>query len=115
MKQYKQVIILRNDLGMSKGKMIAQGAHASLKAYEKSSEKDIKNWKQKGSKKIVLQASEDEINQVMKDAETQNLIFTQIKDAGHTEVKPGTKTAIAIGPAKEKDIDKVTGQLKLIK
>lgn len=29
----KQVIVMRSDLGMRKGKMIAQGAHASMKVF----------------------------------------------------------------------------------
>lgn len=29
----KQIIVMRNDLNMRKGKMIAQGAHASIVLY----------------------------------------------------------------------------------
>ena len=37
-----------------------------------------------------------------------------IKDAGRTQIEPGTITALGIGPALESDIDKYTKDLKLL-
>ncbi|OTF74079.1 peptidyl-tRNA hydrolase 2, mitochondrial-like protein [Euroglyphus maynei] len=49
----------------------------------------------------------------MNNARKNGLISVLIRDAGRTQVESGTKTAIAIGPAKGSLIDQVTGHLKL--
>lgn len=114
MTQYKQAIILRTDLEMSKGKMIAQGCHASLKAYKKANKEHRNSWENKGSKKIVLKTNKKQMMQKKQQADRNNLPNSLITDAGHTELKPGTKTALAIGPHKENQIDKVTSDLNLL-
>ncbi len=111
---YKQAIILDTDLGMSKGKMIAQACHASLKAYENASKKQQKKWKNNGQKKVILAKGENQLHELTRQAKRNKLPKSLIKDAGHTELQPGAKTAAGIGPAKEKKIDKITGQLRLI-
>ena len=118
---YKQVIVIRGDLNISCGKAVAQGAHASVSLVLKIIESDEKTWKKwldswlsHGQKKIVLRArSEEELLQVYSKAREMRLPAYLVVDAGHTEVPPGTKTAIAIGPAPEKEIDKITGMLPL--
>lgn len=114
MSQYKQAIILRNDLGMSQGKMIAQACHASLKAYKKT-DKEVRNdWENKGSKKIILKTDKETMMRKKQQSQQKNISNALITDAGHTEVKPGTKTALAIGPNTENKIDPITGDLKLL-
>lgn len=115
MTDQKQAILLREDIDMSKGKMIAQACHASLKAYRKSGREDRDQWEKQGEKKIALEVSEDEILERFERAKSRGLPAALIKDAGKTEIKPGTKTAVGIGPADESEIDSVTGDLKLIK
>lgn len=115
MTSYKQAILLREDVGMSKGKMIAQACHASLKAYKKADSSDVSEWEASGAKKVALQVDGEELRQKRMDAEASGLTVSTVKDAGHTEVEPGTETAIAIGPDEESRIDSVTGDLKLIK
>ncbi|WP_414837990.1 peptidyl-tRNA hydrolase Pth2 [Candidatus Nanosalina sp. VS9-1] len=115
MSSYKQAILLREDLNMSKGKMIAQACHASLKAYKKADEKKRSEWESSGAKKVTLEVDEESLRQKRMDAEASGLTVVTVKDAGHTEVDPGTETAIAIGPDEESRIDSVTGDLKLIK
>lgn len=115
MTDQKQAILLREDLDMSKGKMIAQACHASLKAYRKSSQENRDEWEEQGEKKIALEVSEDQIVRRFEQAKSRGLPAALIKDAGKTEIKPGTKTAVGIGPADESRIDSVTGDLKLIK
>ncbi len=112
---YKQAILLREDLDMSKGKMIAQACHASLKAYRKADKQAVKEWEVSGEKKIVLKVDEQSLQEKRMDAEASGLTVSSVKDAGKTELKSGTETALAIGPDKEDSIDSVTGDLALIK
>ena len=61
--EIKQVIIIRSDLDMSRGKLVAQGAHASLMSYfeaEKMDKNLVKQWLEEGEKKIVLKVSDEE-------------------------------------------------------
>lgn len=119
MKEVKQVIVLRKDLNMRKGKMIAQGAHASLRAYFKALDSnhcdDAVEWERERSTKICVSVdSEKELVDVYKEAMDLGLPAVLIKDAGLTEFKEPTYTAVAIGPANSSVINKVTGTLKLL-
>lgn len=115
--EYKQAILIRKDLNLSKGKAVAQGAHASIDAYLKAKEKlAAQNWLAEGMKKVVLEvANEQELVKYFQKAKDLKLSASLITDAGMTEIPAGTKTAVAIGPAKSSEIDKVTGELKLLK
>lgn len=115
MSGYKQVIVVRSDLKLSKGKMAAQVAHASLDAYKKAERTAIEEWEISGSKKIILKI--DGIQQLMdiyEQLKQAKLKPSIIKDAGLTEVEPGTITCLAVGPAEESAIDKITGKLKMV-
>jgi PTH2 family peptidyl-tRNA hydrolase len=48
-------------------------------------------------------------------AEEANLTVAVVRDAGLTEVPPGTITAVVIGPDEERKVDRVTGNLPLLK
>lgn len=109
----KQAIIVRKDLKLSKGKLAVQVAHASLLAADKSTFKE--EWKKEGQKKIVLWCENlDELFSLYESARKFNLPCAIVSDAGLTEVEPGTKTCLSIGPAPEEKIDKITRNLKLI-
>ncbi len=113
--QYKQVILVRQDLKLPKGKMAAQVSHASVGAMIKSHKDDIDKWKKKGMKKIVLKVKDkEEILEYKEKAEDAGLVTSLIEDAGHTVVEPGTITCLGIGPDKEEKIDKITGKLKMV-
>ncbi len=110
----KQVIVARADLGMGEGKLAAQVAHASLQAYEEADGKTQREWKGGGQKKVVLQAnSESELFEFAEKARLEGVPNAIIRDAGHTELEPGTATTLAVGPATEPAIDAVTGELSL--
>jgi PTH2 family peptidyl-tRNA hydrolase len=109
----KQVILVRQDLKMPKGKMIAQCAHASLEAALKSNK--LKEWRSKGTKKVILRVKDkEELLKYYKLAKQNKLIIALIKDAGKTFFKKPTITCLAIGPDKEEKIDKVTKELKML-
>lgn len=112
---YKQVILIRSDLRMSKGKIAVQSAHASLLAMEKSDKKICKAWKISGQKKVVLKVkSLEELLSIKKSCDRKKLPNAIVTDAGLTEVKPGTITALGIGPDLDKKIDSITGSLKML-
>ena len=110
----KQAIVARADLGMSEGKLAAQVAHASLMAYEDASSRDQSEWKGGGQKKVVLQADgESQLFELADRAEREGLPHAVVRDAGHTQLEPGTVTALAVGPGREDVVDRVTGDLSL--
>jgi PTH2 family peptidyl-tRNA hydrolase len=110
----KQAIVARADIGMGEGKLAAQVAHASLSAYEDADRKTRKAWKGEGQKKVVLKAnSESELFELADVAERERLPHAVIRDAGHTQLEPGTATALAVGPGEDEIVDKVTGDLSL--
>ena len=110
----KQVIVARADLGMGEGKLAAQVAHASLKAYEKADSTTQREWKAGGQKKVVLRAdSESELFELAEKAKVERVAHALVRDAGHTELEPGTTTTLAVGPAFEERVDAVTGDLSL--
>jgi PTH2 family peptidyl-tRNA hydrolase len=112
---YKQVILVRDDLKMTKGKMSAQVAHASTESLLKSHKDDIAKWRDDGMKKVVLKVKDDaELLKYKTYAEDAGLVVGLIVDAGRTQLEPGTMTCLGIGPDKEEKIDKVTGGLKLV-
>ncbi|RMF54409.1 peptidyl-tRNA hydrolase [Candidatus Woesearchaeota archaeon] len=112
---FKQVILVRQDLKMPKGKLAAQVAHASVEAVEKSCEDNIKKWKRGGAKKVVLKVADlKELKKYQNLAKKAKLANALIRDAGRTFLIPGTVTCLAIGPDEEEKIDSVTGQLSML-
>ena len=112
---YKQVIIVRSDVDMGKGKMATQVAHASMGASMITSKDVLKKWNASGAKKIVLKiSSEGELKGIQDFARREGLPSFLVKDAGKTQLESGTVTALAVGPGKEEKIDKITGGLKLL-
>ncbi|MEW5896769.1 MAG: peptidyl-tRNA hydrolase Pth2 [Nanoarchaeota archaeon] len=112
---YKQVILVRTDLKLPKGKLAAQCAHASVDAVLKSSSDAIKSWKKEGMAKIVVKVKDEkELLKYFQQAKDDGLTAALITDAGRTVVAPGTKTCAALGPDKEEKVDKITGKLPLL-
>ena len=118
MDEIKQVIIIRKDLTMGFGKTVAQGAHASLMSYfevEKVDKKIAKQWLESGEKKIVLKVTDEEaLVRLFKAFEFKKVPCALVSDAGLTQLPPGTKTALGIGPWKSSEIDQFTRGMKLL-
>ncbi|MEK6887101.1 MAG: peptidyl-tRNA hydrolase Pth2 [Nanoarchaeota archaeon] len=111
----KQVIIVRQDLNLPKGKMAAQCAHAAVDAEIKSPRKKVEEWLNEGMKKIVLKVKDlAELKKLERLARAEKLVVSVIVDAGLTTVEPGTVTCMGIGPDEETKIDKITGKLKMV-
>lgn len=112
---FKQALVARTDLGMGKGKIAAQCAHASLQAYLKSTDAQRKAWEKSGQEKVVLKAqSEKELVGLYSQAKKAGLPAAIITDAGHTQIPSGSKTVVGIGPCEENKLDEITGKLKLL-
>jgi len=110
--EYKQAIIVRQDLKLSPGKLAAQVAHAAVESYLRADKEAGKNWRNEGMKKVVLKAKNlEELHQLKEGAKSRNISTALITDAGLTEIPPGTVTCLGIGPEKEENINKVTGNL----
>ena len=110
----KQVILVRKDLKLSPGKLSAQVSHASVEAVLKSDKEKVNEWRNFSKKVILKVKDEKELLNFKKLADKEKLVTALIKDAGRTEVKPGTITCLAIGPDEDEKIDKITGKLKIL-
>ena len=114
---YKLVIVVRTDLGISKGKIAAQVAHAAVNCSLKSKKSDIssfKGWYNDGQKKVVVKGTnENLLRELQQHSRDIGLTCSLVSDAGLTEVPPGTVTCLGIGPASESKINEITGNLSL--
>ncbi len=111
----KQVILVRTDIKMSVGKKIAQACHASAGAAMEADDNVLSSWNMAGSKKIALKVSgENTIVDLYHRAKKMRLPCFLVADAGLTQLDAGTITALAIGPAADEKIDKITGGIKLL-
>lgn len=104
---------------MRKGKMVAQGAHASLRAFFNAVSNDPENataWLKGLSTKVCVGVpSESALLEIFKSAVDARLPCAIITDAGKTEFSGvPTKTALAIGPCSVEEVDKITGALTLL-
>lgn len=118
MPEVKQVIVVRTDIKMGVGKLAAQVAHASLMSYFESAKKDsdiAAEWLKEGEKKIVLKVTDEkDLEKLFAAFKFKKIPCALVSDAGLTQIPPGTKTALGIGPWSGADIDAFTSALKLL-
>lgn len=127
----KQVLVIRKDLNMRKGKMVAQGSHASMLAilqqghvqkdkhgltYVIPMQPSVMEWVTNLFTKVCVGVnSEEELLTIYEQAKEADLPCSLIQDAGLTEFDGvPTYTAVAVGPGATEDINKITGELKLL-
>lgn len=124
----KQVIVIRKDLNMRKGKMVAQGAHASMKVFFDRIEycdhgemkitqvtAEMEEWVSGRFTKICVSVdNEQELLDIFHKTQEMEIPCSLIQDAGLTEFNEPTLTAVAVGPASADVIDEITGHLKLL-
>jgi PTH2 family peptidyl-tRNA hydrolase len=124
----KQVIVVRKDLNMRKGKLAAQVAHASMKFLLDNNEAERANellvklsqeeaeWVNGLFTKIVVGVdSESALQDLMLKAKLEGITHYAIIDAGLTEFNGvPTLTCVAFGPEESSTLDNLTGHLKLL-
>ncbi|XP_072022280.1 peptidyl-tRNA hydrolase 2, mitochondrial-like [Amphiura filiformis] len=115
--EYKLILVVRNDLKMGKGKVAAQCSHASVSCYKQIAKKNpdmLKQWEFYGQPKVVTKVQDEEsLLQLAQKARELGLVTSIIQDAGRTQIAPGSKTVLGVGPGPAALVDRVTGELKL--
>ena len=116
--EYKQVLVFRADLKMSKGKLAAQAGHAAVSAAQDAfvhRKKWWEAWLYEGQRKIAVKVqNEKELSELEAAADDLGLPHALIVDRGLTQVPEGTVTCLGIGPAPAEKIDRLTGKLQLL-
>jgi PTH2 family peptidyl-tRNA hydrolase len=116
--EIKQAIVVRTDIKMGKGKLVAQASHASLMSYLNCKNKEeaiARDWISTGEKKVVLKVNgETELVALRRLCERERIPCALVVDAGLTQIEPGTSTALGIGPWYGEEINKISGDLKLL-
>lgn len=112
---YKCVLLVRKDLHMSKGKIIAQCGHGIVYSVCNSTQSKLDLWKTSGEKIVTLGVPDEKtLLYIYGKALKKKLVTNIISDAGHTEVKTGTNTVCVIGPDNENRLNKIIKDLKLL-
>jgi PTH2 family peptidyl-tRNA hydrolase len=116
--EYKMVIVTRENLDLSPGKLAAQVAHVAVAcalSTKKNNSKWFNKWQIEGAKKVVVKVENtDDFFPLKEKAEKLKIAAYIMEDAGHTEIPAGTKTVLGIGPAPSNIIDQVTGNLPIL-
>ncbi|WVW86339.1 peptidyl-tRNA hydrolase [Kwoniella bestiolae CBS 10118] len=116
--EMKLVLVVNDELKMTKGKIAAQAGHATLACamtLKEANPRLFRAWQNQGQPKIALRcANTEELEILAAQARSLNLCARTIRDAGRTQVAPGSKTIVGIGPGPARLINTVTGKLKLL-
>lgn len=114
----KLAVAVRTDLGMGRGKIAAQVGHASVMALERvraSHPGWAEAWLDSGQAKVVVRAAgPKELRDLRARAADLGIPWSEVADAGRTQLEPGTVTCIGFGPAPAPAVDRVTGELRLL-
>lgn len=114
----KMVLVVRGELRLTAGKAAVQVAHAAVLLYQEAERRKLpvlRAWLDSGQKKIaVVAATLDEMEALARAARARGLTTVFVEDAGLTEVAPGTRTVLGIGPGGEGEVDRITGSLPLL-
>ena len=132
------VLVVRTDLGMTKGKISAQCGHAILGTFKKATalatidevrEAKLCLWMHNNERKVrytrfvlpkksggpiqIYQVkSEDELRQVHSKAQSISLASHTVRDAGKTQIARGSMTVCGFGPLTEDQMDHFSGLLE---
>lgn len=115
-------LIVRNSLGMKKGKIGAQTAHAAIgifkkyldnkSSFSKDNNKIFDQWMETGTTKIVLKANDDEWMQLKKILNED--MWYIVRDAGRTQVEKNSETVIAMFPLPKNKVPSIIEHMSLL-
>jgi len=113
----KQVIVMRKDLKMNRGKIAAQAAHASMLAYlDNVNDPSVHEWLMRSFTKVTCRVdSLEALHEVLERRAVVermlgvNIPWSVITDEGRTTFKEPTRTCIAIGPVPNFILEHITG------
>ncbi len=112
------VVVVRGDLGLTAGKVAVQVAHAAVALVERVGRRSpelLAAWQAEGGRKIALGASDlEQLELLEREARGRGIPTAWVDDAGFTEVPPGTRTCLGLGPALARELDPITGKLPLL-
>lgn len=115
--KFKMILVVRTDLKMGKGKVAAQCSHAAVSAYKQvwlRNPELLKQWEYYGQPKVVVKVpDEDSLLELLCHAKEVGLPVSLIQDAGRTQIAPGSRTVLGVGPGPIDLVDRITGHLKL--
>ena len=113
----KMVLVVRTDVGMGKGKVAAQCAHAAVMCYKKAlreAPEMIERWEGAGVTKVCVKVdSEEALLELAFKAKEAGVVHGVVRDAGRTQIAAGTMTVLGVGPAPLDIMQQITGHLKL--
>jgi peptidyl-tRNA hydrolase, PTH2 family len=116
--EYKMVVVVRGELRLTAGKAAVQVAHAAVMlalAAEHRDAASFEAWSDAGQKKIALVAPTlADLDRLERAARARRIPAAWVEDAGLTEVAPGTRTCLGLGPAPASELDAITGELPLL-
>ncbi|ETN66534.1 peptidyl-tRNA hydrolase 2, mitochondrial [Anopheles darlingi] len=117
----KMVLVVRTDLGLKKGKIASQCAHAAVMCCMRAAtagsdtHRLLDSWLAQGQPKIVLRVDgSEELHLLTQRATAAGVIAEIVRDAGRTQVASGTETVLGLGPERSEVIDTLVGNLKLL-
>ena len=115
---YKMALVIRAELRLTAGKAAVQVAHAAVMLTRRAEEREagaLESWLATGGKKIALTAPTlGDLEALERRAKARGIPSVWVEDAGLTEVPPGTRTCLGLGPSRAVDLDPVTGELDLL-
>lgn len=116
------VFVMNTSLKMTTGKIASQTAHSAVSLYIKAKSSGKKSlllfdqvdvWLRSGQTKVVLKGRDDKhLLELERLANERRLTTTSVRDAGRTQIAPGSLTCLGIF-GKIADVDSVTGDLPL--
>ena len=111
----KQVMIVRTDIKMGKGKIAAQCCHAAIGAYKQADKEKVRKWENEAYAKVVLKAPTlQDLYNLREIARAKGVAYYLVTDAGRTQLPKSTVTVLGLGPDEDDVLDEITGDLKLL-
>ena len=127
---FKQVFIINSDLGMGKGKIAGQVAHATIYYMEEillyvegqapENERLFERfviWREEYHglmKKIILKTTQADMQKILCELAVREIEKFAVYDRGLTQIDEGSFTCIVVEPLEEDVCDELFGRLKLL-